>query len=155
MRGAQYGAGIQKEIPCPKGMVGRVIGKGGETIKALQKNFGANIQIDQTTDPMKITIAGQPPAVEACGAAVQEIVNGGNPYLGPAGGAGGYGEAPPPPPLRTCCCPAACLPLSHTHAAYACWPVWCPACPLILQNHMAPAVVRMVLPAKKLSGIRL
>lgn len=86
--GSQYGAGIQKELACPKGMVGRVIGKGGETIKALQKNFGANIQIDQSTDPMRITIAGQPPAVEACAAAVQEIVNGGNPYLGPPGGAG-------------------------------------------------------------------
>ena len=28
-------------------MVGRVIGKSGETIKALQKHFGCNIQIDQ------------------------------------------------------------------------------------------------------------
>ena len=102
MRGAQYGAGIQKEIPCPKGMVGRVIGKGGETIKALQKNFGANIQIDQTTDPMKITIAGQPPAVEACAASVQEIVNGGNPYLGPPGDGGGYGAPPPADQSRGC-----------------------------------------------------
>ena len=93
--GSQYGAGIQKELACPKGMVGRVIGKGGETIKALQKNFGANIQIDQSSDPMRITIAGQPPAVEACAAAVQEIVNGGNPYLGPPGGAASaYGAQP-------------------------------------------------------------
>jgi far upstream element-binding protein len=72
-------------------MVGRVIGKGGETIKALQKNFGANIQIDQSMDPMKVTIAGQPGAVESAAAAVQEIVNGGNPYLGPAQGASAYG----------------------------------------------------------------
>ncbi len=89
--GLQYGAGVTREVQCPKGMVGRVIGKGGETIKALQKNFGANIQIDQTTDPMKITIAGQPPAVESAAAAVTEIINGGNPYLGPTAGAG-YGE---------------------------------------------------------------
>ena len=78
-------------------MVGRVIGKGGETIKALQKNFGCNIQIDQTIDPMKVTVAGQPGPVESAAAAVTEIINGGNPYLGPPGGSGGSaygGEAP-------------------------------------------------------------
>ena len=88
---AQYGAGVTKEIICPKNMVGRVIGKGGETIKALQKNFGCNIQIDQTIDPMKVTVAGQPGPVESAAAAVTEIINGGNPYLGPPGGAGGSG----------------------------------------------------------------
>ncbi len=31
-------------------MVGRVIGKAGETIKALQKQFQCNIQIDQVGD---------------------------------------------------------------------------------------------------------
>ena len=70
-------------------MVGRVIGKGGETIKALQKNFGANIQIDQSTEPMKVTVSGQPQAVELALSAVQEIISGGSPYLGP--GSGGFG----------------------------------------------------------------
>ena len=78
-------------IDCSKSIVGRVIGKGGETIKTMQKHFGANIQIDQQTDPMKITVSGQPAAVEAAAAAVQEIVNGGNPYLGGPGGPQGYG----------------------------------------------------------------
>ena len=89
MPGAQYGAGITREVACPKSMVGRVIGKGGETIKALQKNFGANIQIDQSTEPMKVTVSGQPQAVELALSAVQEIINGGSPYLGP--GSGGFG----------------------------------------------------------------
>jgi hypothetical protein len=31
-------------VECPKSMVGRVIGKGGETIKALQQYTGAMIQ---------------------------------------------------------------------------------------------------------------
>ncbi len=53
-------------LECPKGMVGRVIGKGGETIKALQKQFASNIQIDQSSDPMTITIAGQPHTVDSC-----------------------------------------------------------------------------------------
>jgi hypothetical protein len=70
-------------------MVGRVIGKGGETIKALQKNFGCNIQIDQSIEPMKVTVAGQPTAVESAAVAVTEIINGGNPNLGGPGGYGG------------------------------------------------------------------
>ena len=45
-------------IPCPKSMVGRVIGKGGETIKALQQFTGAMIQIDQSQDPTRVTVAG-------------------------------------------------------------------------------------------------
>jgi predicted RNA-binding protein YlqC (UPF0109 family) len=38
-------------VDCPKSMVGRVIGKSGETIKALQTYTGALIQIDQTVEP--------------------------------------------------------------------------------------------------------
>ena len=91
----QYGAGISKVIDCNKSIVGRVIGKGGETIKTMQKHFGANIQIDQQTEPMKITVSGQPAAVEAAAAAVQEIVNGGNPYLGGPGGGQGFGGGMP------------------------------------------------------------
>lgn len=68
-----------------------MIGKGGETIKQMQRFFGANIQIDQQEDPMKITIAGPAPAVEGAASAVREIINGGNPYLGGPGGPGGMG----------------------------------------------------------------
>ena len=35
----QFGAGVSRIVECPKGMVGRVIGKGGETIKALQRTY--------------------------------------------------------------------------------------------------------------------
>ena len=88
----QYGAGISKTVECPQTMVGRVIGKGGETIKALQKHFGCNIQIDQQSHPMSLTVAGQPSAVEAAMAACQEILAGGNPPFlgGPLGGPAGF-----------------------------------------------------------------
>jgi far upstream element-binding protein len=89
--GLQYGAGITKSLDCPKQMVGRVIGKGGDTIKTLQKQFGANIQIDQQTEPNKITVAGAPQAVDACLAAVHEIINGGNPLMQPPPSGGGGG----------------------------------------------------------------
>jgi far upstream element-binding protein len=117
----KYGAGVTRTMDCPKEMVGRVIGKGGETIKAMQREFQANIQIDQSQIPMKITISGQPASVERAYGVVSEIVAGGNPYIGgsvghavqgmpPSGGGGpgmgrgggggpspgGYGGAPNP-----------------------------------------------------------
>ena len=39
---------VTQIVPCPPGLVGRVIGKGGETIRELQQRSGASIQIDQT-----------------------------------------------------------------------------------------------------------
>ena len=34
-------------IDCPQALVGRIIGRGGETIKDLQARSGCKIQIDQ------------------------------------------------------------------------------------------------------------
>jgi far upstream element-binding protein len=48
-------------VDCPPGLVGRVIGKGGETIKGLQAQSGAHITIDQNFPdgiPRKISISG-------------------------------------------------------------------------------------------------
>ena len=63
-------------VECPKSMVGRVIGKGGETIKALQQYTGAMIQIDQSTDPTRVTIAGSPQALQLAVSMVSDIVRG-------------------------------------------------------------------------------
>eukprot|EP00854_Cymbomonas_tetramitiformis_P015572 gene15572-18461_t len=49
--GASQGPGFS--LDCPKDMVGRVIGRGGETIKGLQHHSGARIQIDQHSNPCK------------------------------------------------------------------------------------------------------
>ena len=51
-----------------------------------------NIQIDQGTDPMRITVAGQPHTVDTAATAVAEIINGGNPFG--AGGPASLGGAP-------------------------------------------------------------
>ncbi|RMZ56156.1 hypothetical protein APUTEX25_004580, partial [Auxenochlorella protothecoides] len=63
-------------VECPKTMVGRVIGKGGETIKALQQYTGAMIQIDQSSDPTRVTIAGLPQALQLAVSMVNDIVRG-------------------------------------------------------------------------------
>ena len=37
----------EERVPCPAGIVGRVIGRGGETIRSLQQGSGAHILVDQ------------------------------------------------------------------------------------------------------------
>jgi predicted RNA-binding protein YlqC (UPF0109 family) len=63
-------------VDCPKSMVGRVIGKNGETIKALQSYTGALIQIDQTVEPTKVTISGTPQSLNLAVSMVSDIVKG-------------------------------------------------------------------------------
>lgn len=63
-------------LECPKSMVGRVIGKAGETIKALQQYTGAMIQIDQSTDPTRVTIAGSPQSLQLAISMVSDIIKG-------------------------------------------------------------------------------
>jgi len=36
-----------RKVPCPPGIVGRIIGRGGETIRSLQSGSGAHIMVDQ------------------------------------------------------------------------------------------------------------
>ena len=79
VRSGSVGPGqAQHLVECPKEMVGRVIGRGGETIKGLQSQTGARIQIDQTTSPCTVTITGNPYCVEAAARAVTDVINGGS-----------------------------------------------------------------------------
>ena len=47
-------------IEVEKSMVGKLIGKGGETISLMQKKSGARIQIEQNTHPCKVVMTGSP-----------------------------------------------------------------------------------------------
>ena len=67
---------VTKTIECPKSMIGRVIGKNGETIKALQSYTGALIQIDQTIEPMQVTISGINIDLSLAVSMVNDIVKG-------------------------------------------------------------------------------
>jgi far upstream element-binding protein len=67
-----------KSVECPKESVGKLIGRGGETIRGIQMATGARMQIDQTRQPCQVVMAGTDACVEACVQVVQEIIEGGS-----------------------------------------------------------------------------
>eukprot|EP00238_Polyblepharides_amylifera_P013342 CAMPEP_0196580406 /NCGR_PEP_ID=MMETSP1081-20130531/28608_1 /TAXON_ID=36882 /ORGANISM="Pyramimonas amylifera, Strain CCMP720" /LENGTH=666 /DNA_ID=CAMNT_0041900267 /DNA_START=112 /DNA_END=2112 /DNA_ORIENTATION=+ len=113
--GGGGGGGPVFTIPS-QGQEGRLIGRGGETIKRMQGDSGARIQID--TASHQVTISGTPDQIQRARVMVEEIINenapgglqagagynnpgqqaGGGGYPGGPGGfggpQGGYGAAP-------------------------------------------------------------
>jgi far upstream element-binding protein len=94
-------------IDCPKQFVGRIIGRGGETINLLQSKSGARVQIEQNVPegmPCKVNITGSPETVSYAIQMVQDVMANGPqrmamyPPLQPAYGAppagGGFYGAP-------------------------------------------------------------
>ena len=49
------GGSTTQFVDCPKPIVGRIIGKGGETINQLQQRSGTKMQVDQTSMPQGTT----------------------------------------------------------------------------------------------------
>lgn len=69
----------QKTLECPQGIVGRVIGRGGETIRTLQQASGAHILVNQDFPEgaaRQITISGSQDAVDRAASMVQELIGG-------------------------------------------------------------------------------
>eukprot|EP00878_Enallax_costatus_P002253 GHUV01002426.1.p1 GENE.GHUV01002426.1~~GHUV01002426.1.p1 ORF type:complete len:574 (+),score=218.02 GHUV01002426.1:84-1805(+) len=98
---SKHGVGVTLTVQCPKGIVGRIIGKGGETIKGLQRKYHVSIQIDQGGDPMNVTITGPKQTAEYCKQEIQSLIaDPGPPFGGPGprgggGGPGGFGGPRP------------------------------------------------------------
>ncbi|MEW5304911.1 MAG: hypothetical protein WDW36_007488 [Sanguina aurantia] len=63
-------------MDCARSMVGRIIGKNGETVKALQSFSGAQIQVDQSTEPCRVSISGPPYSLSLAVSMVQDIISG-------------------------------------------------------------------------------
>lgn len=97
-------------LEVQKSFVGKIIGRGGETIKMIQDTSGARVQIEQSVEPCRVNITGQPQSVTMAMQFVQEIMangpnrinsmaqqQGGGQYgqqgghYGPTGGMGGFG----------------------------------------------------------------
>lgn len=70
---------VEDKVPCPAGIVGRIIGRGGETIRSLQQGSGAHILVDQNypegQDRM-VVVKGRPDCVSRARAMVEELIKG-------------------------------------------------------------------------------
>lgn len=70
---------VEDKVPCPAGIVGRIIGRGGETIRSLQQGSGAHILVDQNfpegQDRM-VVVKGRPDCVARARAMVEELIKG-------------------------------------------------------------------------------
>jgi far upstream element-binding protein len=98
----------QVELRVPNGMVGLIIGKGGENIQKMQSQTGVHVQIAKESD-MKpgetlrsIVLKGKPDSVAECKRRVDEIINsrsqqGQQQFMGGGGGGGGGGFRGPNP----------------------------------------------------------
>ena len=70
-----------KKIEIPNGRVGVIIGKGGETIKYLQSQSGAKIQVtrDMDADPHSLTrgveLVGTPDEVARAEELIKDVLN--------------------------------------------------------------------------------
>lgn len=64
-------------LECAKSYVGRLIGRGGETINMIQSRSGARVQIEQNVPegaPCRVNITGNPQNVAVAAQIVQDII---------------------------------------------------------------------------------
>jgi len=99
MVGMGLGGGTSYEMIVPGRLVARIIGKGGEVIKALQEETGAKIVIIQDTrefaDEKPLKITGPPDNVEFAKQRVEQVIAEEEEKVGRGGfrgGRGGYGS---------------------------------------------------------------
>lgn len=98
--GGMGGGGTNTHVmECQKPMVGRIIGRGGETINMIQQRSGTKMQIEQNVNPCKINITGTPQGIAIASQMITDLMLTGSlnpmgPPGGPMGGMGGYGMPP-------------------------------------------------------------
>lgn len=66
-----------QSLTVPRDAIGLVIGTRGETVKRLQDEYICRVHVDKqsNTDPVNITIEGQPDAIQKCIDDIQNLVN--------------------------------------------------------------------------------
>ena len=77
-------------IQCPQAMVGKIIGRSGQTIQGLQDQTGAKIQIDQQKPegvPRDIAISGSAASVEMAKGLIDGLLASEGPGMAPVAGA--------------------------------------------------------------------
>lgn len=77
--GASQGQEMSHTMDIPKAIVGRIIGKAGETIQLLQRKSGCRVKVDQQVPdgfPCKVYMTGTPQTIAIATQLVQEIMMG-------------------------------------------------------------------------------
>ncbi|XP_078685207.1 far upstream element-binding protein 1-like isoform X43 [Branchiostoma floridae x Branchiostoma belcheri] len=92
------------EFPVPNNKCGLVIGKGGESIRTINQQSGAHVELMRNPPPhcepgMKMfSIRGSPQQIDHAKQLIHEKISGGPPGPpGGPGGPGGFNQGPPPP----------------------------------------------------------
>ncbi|KAI8615439.1 hypothetical protein BC830DRAFT_299413 [Chytriomyces sp. MP71] len=100
-----------EEVRVPNDKVGLVIGRGGETVKMIQQQWGVRLQIEQIPDPMTgerlIKIYGT--NREAMNGAIDMVFEKAGMHRGGAGAYGGYSAADPYTAMLVITSPAGCI----------------------------------------------
>ena len=128
--GDDRGGEAQNTVECPQGIVGRIIGRGGETIRALQQASQAHIVVDQNYpegQPRRVNISGRPDAVDRATKMVSELI------------AGEPGSAQAIIQKVRCCCCAPCFKGSWRFKVFLCSYVCSLGCFLCLAALFAAA----------------
>lgn len=68
-------AEAEETVDIPFSMVGRVIGKGGETVQRLQRESGAKIDVNNQLDPSPVRLTGSPDAIIRAKYLIREILD--------------------------------------------------------------------------------
>lgn len=93
----------EETVDIPFSMVGRVIGKGGETVQRLQRESGAKIDVNNQLDPSPVRLIGSPDAIIRAKYLLREILD----------------RAGQPPEWRV-----QPLPAQATYPGYDAWAMW-------------------------------
>lgn len=65
---------VERNISVEESSIGRIIGRGGSSLKAMEDRFGVGIDIDdKSSSTPKITVCGRADSVEDCLRAIEEI----------------------------------------------------------------------------------
>lgn len=102
--GGGLGPGERKTLLVPNATVGRVIGRGGDTIRQLRQNTGATIRIASETGSRdrEVLLSGTSEQVAKAEAEIMAMVQDEMRYVGGAGGhQGGHPQGGPTPPPNT------------------------------------------------------
>lgn len=91
----------EETVDIPFSMVGRVIGKGGETVQRLQRESGAKIDVNNQLDPSPVRLIGSPDAIIRAKYLIREILD----------------RAGQPPEWRV-------QPLPQAYPGYDAWAMW-------------------------------